>query len=185
MSDIWYYAEGQKTVGPLTLAELTAILSRVSNPMDVLVWQSGASGWEKAQNVKELVAYLISPPPLPILDANLNTQPSEIKTEKPSVTFWVVIWACVGLFMIGLCAVLDEQTGWSQRRLEEFGIRLHLTNKNLGAKQVEIDQRVDRDCKELRERWKSIAREGVAMDEREAIDVTAEKGCVEFYARTI
>jgi hypothetical protein len=74
MSDVWYYAEDQKTVGPLTLAELTAILCRVSNPMDVLVWQNGASGWEKAQNVKELAAYLISPQPLPILDANLNTR---------------------------------------------------------------------------------------------------------------
>jgi hypothetical protein len=41
MSDVWYYAEGDKSVGPLTLTQLKTILSRVSDAKDVLVWRDG------------------------------------------------------------------------------------------------------------------------------------------------
>jgi hypothetical protein len=51
MSDVWYYAEGEKSVGPLSLADLTAILSRVSNAKDVLVWRDGFEQWQRAATV--------------------------------------------------------------------------------------------------------------------------------------
>ena len=67
MSDVWYYAEGDKSVGPLPLADLTAILSRVSNAKDVLVWRDGFSNWVKAENVPELASHVMKlQPPLPI-----------------------------------------------------------------------------------------------------------------------
>jgi GYF domain 2 len=75
MSDIWYYALDAKEVGPLTLADLSAILSRASNPKDVLVWRAGFEQWQRAANVPELSAFVIKPPPLP-------TQPT---TSLPSV----------------------------------------------------------------------------------------------------
>ena len=68
MSDVWYYAEGQKSVGPLSLADLTAILSRVSNAKDVLVWRDGFEQWQRAATVAELAAFVNrppKPPPLP------------------------------------------------------------------------------------------------------------------------
>jgi hypothetical protein len=37
MSDGWYYAEGDKTVGPLHLAELKKLLSLVSNQQQRII----------------------------------------------------------------------------------------------------------------------------------------------------
>ena len=41
MSELWYYAEGGETRGPLSLADLVGNLSQVSDPEKVLVWQIG------------------------------------------------------------------------------------------------------------------------------------------------
>ena len=45
MNDIWYYAEGDKPVGPLSLTDMIAFLSRVSNAKKFLfgetVFQAG------------------------------------------------------------------------------------------------------------------------------------------------
>lgn len=65
MSDIWYYAVENKEVGPLSLADLTAALSHVSNARDVLVWRAGFEQWQRAASVPELAAIVIKPPPLP------------------------------------------------------------------------------------------------------------------------
>jgi hypothetical protein len=65
MSDIWYYALDDKEVGPLPLADLTAILARTSNPKDMLVWRAGFEKWQRAATVPELAAFIIKPPPPP------------------------------------------------------------------------------------------------------------------------
>jgi uncharacterized membrane protein YhaH (DUF805 family) len=68
MSDIWYYSDGNKPVGPLSLADLTAILSRVAGAKNLLVWCDGFEQWQRAETVPELVAFIIKPtqpPPLP------------------------------------------------------------------------------------------------------------------------
>ena len=67
MSDIWYYGDGEKSVGPLSLADLTEILSRVANAKDVLVWRDGFEQWQKAETVPELVAFIFKPPKPPPL----------------------------------------------------------------------------------------------------------------------
>ena len=41
MRDGWYYAEGNKSVGPSTFTALTEHLSKASDPGKVKVWQSG------------------------------------------------------------------------------------------------------------------------------------------------
>jgi hypothetical protein len=72
MSDVWYYAEGDKSVGPLTLSELKTILSRVSDARDVLVWRDGFSSWQTAKIVPELAPVVIKPPlPPPPLQPRL------------------------------------------------------------------------------------------------------------------
>ena len=80
MGNVWYYAEGNKSVGPVSLADLTAILSRVSSAKDVLVWRDGFANWEKAKNVPELVAVVIrlQPIKLPISHPPIN-QASELQ----------------------------------------------------------------------------------------------------------
>lgn len=73
MSNTWYYSEGDKSVGPLSLAELTAILSRVSDARDVLVWRNGFSSWLRAEDVPELAANIVKPPALMAeLEPDLN-----------------------------------------------------------------------------------------------------------------
>jgi len=65
MSDIWYYAVEDKEVGPLSLADLTAVLSHVSDAKDVLVWRAGFEQWKRAATVPELAGFVIKPPPVP------------------------------------------------------------------------------------------------------------------------
>jgi|ERR1039458_7021062 hypothetical protein len=66
MTNVWYYALEGKSVGPLSLADMMAILSRVSNAKDVLVWQNGYEHWKRAANVPELAAVCNLPPPLQV-----------------------------------------------------------------------------------------------------------------------
>src|SRR6266478_5679299 len=61
----WHYAEGEKTFGPVDLKELQVILSRISDPRNLLVWKVGFKGWERAGNVPELAEFIDKPPPLP------------------------------------------------------------------------------------------------------------------------
>ena len=88
MSDIWYYADGDKSVGPLSFADLTAVLSRVSNPKDVLVWRIGFEQWKIAQAVPELKASAVRPPPLPASrplprDA-IRVSDQKVELERPA-----------------------------------------------------------------------------------------------------
>ncbi len=59
----WYYAVGDKSIGPYSLADLTAILSRASNAKDVFVWQTGFEQWQRAGTVADLAAFVIKSPP--------------------------------------------------------------------------------------------------------------------------
>jgi hypothetical protein len=61
----WYYAQGEKTFGPVDLKELQVILSRISDPRNLLVWRAGFEGWQQAGNVPELAQLIDKPPPLP------------------------------------------------------------------------------------------------------------------------
>jgi hypothetical protein len=65
MSDLWYYAEGDTTNGPLSSEELVEFLKRKPDAGDVLVWQPGFRNWVKAASVPELARLLAIPPPLP------------------------------------------------------------------------------------------------------------------------
>lgn len=66
MDGSWYYAEGDKSVGPISLADLRSVLSLISDASRVLVWRNGFTGWMTAGEVPELAPYVIKPPPLPV-----------------------------------------------------------------------------------------------------------------------
>jgi hypothetical protein len=88
MTDSWYYAAGDKSVGPLSLADLTTILSRASNAKDVLVWRAGFEQWQRAATVAELAAFVIKPPKPPPLPPRLPpltpTKPSGPSSMAPA-----------------------------------------------------------------------------------------------------
>jgi GYF domain 2 len=81
MSDVWYYSVEGKAVGPLSLADLTTILSHISNAKDVIVWQSGFEHWKRAADVPELAAFVIKPPPLPPVPPPLPPSPPALPRE--------------------------------------------------------------------------------------------------------
>jgi GYF domain 2 len=64
MPDLWYYADQNGSVGPLTLQELLETLATLPNASDVLVWCDKFSDWKRAGDVAELRAQIVVPPPL-------------------------------------------------------------------------------------------------------------------------
>ena len=77
MSELWYYAEGGETRGPLSLADLVGNLSQVSDPEKVLVWQKGFENWKPVSAVSEVAGQMIRPPPL------RPTPPPVVSPAKP------------------------------------------------------------------------------------------------------
>lgn len=80
MDDSWYYAEGDKPVGPISRADLVAILSRVSGAGNALVWREGFPNWIRAKDVSELIPAVTTPPASPV------SLPRSIQKSKAILT---------------------------------------------------------------------------------------------------
>jgi uncharacterized protein DUF2569/uncharacterized protein DUF4339 len=68
VSDLWYYAEGDTTRGPMSTADLVAALSTRLEPGRTLLWRHGFSEWRPAAAIAEIAAQLPpapKPPPPP------------------------------------------------------------------------------------------------------------------------
>lgn len=65
MNDIWYYADGNNTIGPVSREDILKVLSRTSNAKNILVWRDGFSEWQKAGSVPDFAVHIVLPPPLP------------------------------------------------------------------------------------------------------------------------
>jgi hypothetical protein len=65
MSDLWYYAEGSETIGPVELDGLARALKRKARPQEILVWQEGYTDWVEAGTIPALKAVFVRPPPVP------------------------------------------------------------------------------------------------------------------------
>jgi hypothetical protein len=59
----WFYAEGEQSVGPVSLDALTTALRRLPEPGAVLVWRSGFTDWRAAKDIAELADRLFKPVP--------------------------------------------------------------------------------------------------------------------------
>lgn len=104
MPDSWYYADYTGQNGPVTLQELQAMLARLPDPDNVLVWRAGFSDWLKAAAVSELKAQS-RPPRLP---------PDQMPTWQ--VKWW---WYPVPFISIGIGSQVGRKVMiWSaaQRR---------------------------------------------------------------------
>jgi GYF domain 2 len=93
MEGFWYYAVENERVGPLTLAQLTAALSGLSDGRNVLLWHASFDSWRAARDVPEIAAimpYLVLPPPL---QGESRTQPRteyrpELEKSSQPQTSW-------------------------------------------------------------------------------------------------
>lgn len=65
MSDIWYYVDSGRTVGPLVVSELVHEIRARPDWKDTLVWSQGFADWQKAADVSELEKWLIASPVAP------------------------------------------------------------------------------------------------------------------------
>jgi GYF domain 2 len=90
MSEVWYFVDSDRAVGPLTLHELTERLGKVPHWTDVLVWRLGVSEWERAENFSELKMRMAIPPPVP--------KASAAPMPAWGVRWW---WYPVALFFLG------------------------------------------------------------------------------------
>lgn len=85
MEERWFYVLENKSIGPLSLANLGTILAHVSDARGVLVWHDGCGGWKKAEEVPELAKYVIKPPPLPTFtQPAASTLPPPLPNERPA-----------------------------------------------------------------------------------------------------
>jgi hypothetical protein len=58
----WYYAHNMQEMGPVTQAQLAALISDGQLPADGLVWTDGMADWSPAGQVVELAAHFGQPP---------------------------------------------------------------------------------------------------------------------------
>ena len=69
VEDVWYFADSNGSIGPITLEDLQNRLKSIPWEKDVLVWSPKFSEWKKRADVVELktpaAAPLPMPPPLP------------------------------------------------------------------------------------------------------------------------
>ena len=77
MSEVWYYANGRNRVGPVSKSDLVQALSSLPDPAQTLVWRTGLSDWQTAEELPELAYYVAKPPPLPRSSSPHRFQPDD------------------------------------------------------------------------------------------------------------
>lgn len=90
--DTWWCAIDREPLGPLTIEQLRPLLNQRRIDRQTLVWREGMASWEELQNVAELAAALLAPPPLPTgrpsgsLDRPPHATIDTIRLEPPQTT---------------------------------------------------------------------------------------------------
>lgn len=79
----WYVSDGQK-VGPISGAELSALLINGKIDSSTLVWSPGLHEWKMARDVNGLVPPELSPPPLPETASQSREPPEFDQSSIPS-----------------------------------------------------------------------------------------------------
>lgn len=93
---VWYYVDGGRETGPVSLQELNAKLATLSDPEKVLVWSNHLPHWKKSADVLELdiqPASLADPPtqisetikPQKVAPGGAPQQPPPIHAQAPPV----------------------------------------------------------------------------------------------------
>jgi GYF domain 2 len=82
MDERWFYAEGGKSIGPVTSAALLEVLRNTLEPGKVKVWHVGFSDWRDVKDVPQLSDQLLRPPPL--VAAKLERMPTLSNEVEPT-----------------------------------------------------------------------------------------------------
>jgi hypothetical protein len=83
MSEIWYYADQGKQIGPFTLEELRQKLADMPDARAILVWGNEFPDWKRASDVPEFRTQTFRPPPLP----SRGPPPTATQEPAPPVDF--------------------------------------------------------------------------------------------------
>lgn len=79
MAQEWFYAEDERSVGPLSLEALTAALRRKAESSKTLVWREGLGDWRPAQDVPELAGRI---------DVRIGKEPPVVANPDPTLDRW-------------------------------------------------------------------------------------------------
>ena len=104
---LWYYAEGAEAHGPLSLAELVPLLSRIADLRQVKLWRHGFDDWKAVEEVREVAQRVVRPPPSasaspplppptdrgPVVDAADAAEFEDVKPELKAVSGWLGLLA--------------------------------------------------------------------------------------------
>jgi hypothetical protein len=107
MAELWYYAEGEETRGPLSIAELVPVLARIADPRRVMIWRHGFDDWKAVEDVREVAQQVFRPPPLkrappppplpavrePTVDAEDAAHFKDVKPELTGIGGWLGLLA--------------------------------------------------------------------------------------------
>jgi hypothetical protein len=106
MTELWYYAEGKETRGPVSIAELVPVLARIADARRVLIWRHGFDNWKAVEEVGEVAQQLLRPPPLdrelsplpppvrePTVDADDAAHFKDVKPELTGIGGWLGLLA--------------------------------------------------------------------------------------------
>jgi hypothetical protein len=109
MTELWYYAEGEETRGPLSLGELVPLLTVIADPRRVMVWRHGFEDWKAVEEVGEVAQQVFRPPPLrraqpakapappmvrePTVDAEDAAHFKDVKPELKGIGGWLGLLA--------------------------------------------------------------------------------------------
>jgi len=103
MSDRWYYADGDRPVGPFSMKELADALNRSPNWKEVLVWREGDGDWRRAGNFSELDYLNATPPPIPqpdSFDRRIANEPRPRDSSGSTGPARKTVLLIVGLFFL-------------------------------------------------------------------------------------
>jgi len=92
MTALWYYANHDQPIGPLTFAELQAALLLMSEPRKALVWHAGLDSWREAQYIQELST---------VVSTTVKNTKGETKSTKRSQRKWGGVLTTV-IIVVGL-----------------------------------------------------------------------------------
>jgi hypothetical protein len=102
MADSWYYADGGQQRGPMTIAELLALLARIADPRRVMIRREDVEAWRPVEEVQEIAEQLFRPPLHPVPDAPIREPAvlaegaaafTDVQPEMTGISGWLALLA--------------------------------------------------------------------------------------------
>jgi hypothetical protein len=109
--DVWFCADQNRPVGPLTFEGLLEKLVPLPNAADALVWCSQFSEWKRAADVSQLKAYVLLPPPLPFPRAVRPAHVRDSDSWKWTFRWWWLVAALPVVALLSVKVVVGNHIG--------------------------------------------------------------------------